>query len=79
VRKLLLALGIVRGPHLIVMDEPTNHMDLPSIVCLEEALADCPCAMLLVSHDEAFLAKIAETSWTLTREPGGDTRLAVDG
>jgi macrolide transport system ATP-binding/permease protein len=79
VRKLLLALGIVRGPHLIVMDEPTNHMDLPSIVCLEEALADCPCAMLLVSHDEAFLAKMTDTRWSLTKEPNGDTKLAVEG
>jgi ATPase subunit of ABC transporter with duplicated ATPase domains len=68
VRKLLLAIGIVRGPHLIVMDEPTNHMDLPGILCLEEALADCPCAMLLVSHDDTFLEKITETDWLLKRE-----------
>jgi macrolide transport system ATP-binding/permease protein len=78
VRKLLLALGIVRGPHLIVMDEPTNHMDLPGILCLEEALADCPCAILLVSHDEAFLEKIVETEWHLARDEAGDTRLAVE-
>ena len=77
VRKLLLAIGIVRGPHLIVMDEPTNHMDLPSILCLEQALADCPCALLLVSHDEAFLAKITENTWHLEREPSGDTVLAI--
>jgi len=77
VRKLLLALGIVRGPHLIVMDEPTNHMDLPGILCLEEALADCPCAMLLVSHDEAFLDKITTTDWLLTRDDAGDTRLEI--
>lgn len=77
VRKLLLAIGIVRGPHLIMMDEPTNHMDLPSILCLEEALADCPCSMLLVSHDEGFLAKIAPTGWHLEREPTGDTRLHI--
>ncbi len=77
VRKLLLALGIVRGPHLIVMDEPTNHMDLPGILCLEEALADCPCAMLLVSHDEAFLDKITTTDWLLTRDEAGDTRLEI--
>lgn len=77
VRKLLLAIGIVRGPHLIVMDEPTNHMDLPGILCLEQALADCPCAMLLVSHDEAFLAKITTTEWHLEREDSGDTRLVV--
>lgn len=77
VRKLLLALGIVRGPHLIVMDEPTNHMDLPGILCLEEALADCPCAMLLVSHDEAFLQKITQIEWHLTRDESGDTRVEI--
>ena len=79
VRKLLLALGIVRGPHLIVMDEPTNHMDLPGILCLEEALAECPCAVLLVSHDEAFLDKVTETDWHLMRDEAGDTRLTVGG
>ena len=77
VRKLLLALGIVRGPHLIVMDEPSNHMDLPGIRCLEVALADCPCAMLLVSHDEAFLEKITQTDWLLTEDAAGDTQLEI--
>jgi ATPase subunit of ABC transporter with duplicated ATPase domains len=75
VRKLLLALGIVRGPHLIVMDEPTNHMDLPGILCLEEALADCPCALLLVSHDRVFLEKTTRTRWHLDARPDGDTEL----
>ncbi len=79
VRKLLLAIGIVRGPHLIVMDEPTNHMDLPGILCLEEALADCPCALLLVSHDEAFLGKITETEWQLTRDDTCNTLLRIAG
>ena len=73
------AIGIVRGPHLIVMDEPTNHMDLPGIMCLEAALSDCPCAMLLVSHDEAFLEKITVTDWHLTSDDAGDTRLDVIG
>ncbi|MDR2862782.1 MAG: ATP-binding cassette domain-containing protein [Puniceicoccales bacterium] len=75
VRKLLLALGIVRGPHLIVMDEPTNHLDLPGILCLEEALADCPCAMLLVSHDQLFLEKIANIHWHIEEDDNGDSRL----
>ena len=64
-RKLLLALGMVRTPHLIVMDEPTNHLDLPSIECLEAALADCPCGLLLVSHDERFLSRLARTRWEI--------------
>jgi ABC-type dipeptide/oligopeptide/nickel transport system ATPase component len=45
IRKILLAIGIANVPHLIIMDEPTNHLNLPSIECLEQALmgalADC--------------------------------------
>jgi macrolide transport system ATP-binding/permease protein len=63
VRKLMLGLGIARHPHLILMDEPTNHLDLPSIECLEQALDDCPCGMLLVSHDERFLRRLTSTRW----------------
>ena len=71
IRKILLAQGVERGPHLIVMDEPTNHLDLPSIECLETALATVPCALLLVSHDEYFLKRLARTRWRLTAR--GDT------
>jgi ATPase subunit of ABC transporter with duplicated ATPase domains len=63
VRKILLALGIAHEPNLIVMDEPTNHMDLPSIECLENALSDCPCGLLLVSHDRRFLDSLTRTRW----------------
>ena len=77
VRKLLLALGIARGPHLIVMDEPTNHLDLPGILCLEDALADAPCAMLLVSHDERFLARLARRRWALSEPTPGRVVLTV--
>ncbi len=62
-RKLLLALGMVHAPHIIVLDEPTNHMDLPSIEALETALADCPCALLLVSHDQRFLERLTRATW----------------
>lgn len=69
IRKLLLALGMTRMPHMIVMDEPTNHMDLPSIECLEQALSDCPCCLLLVSHDELFLDKLAQRKWRIGQDP----------
>jgi ATPase subunit of ABC transporter with duplicated ATPase domains len=65
-RKVLLGIGIGHCPHLIIMDEPTNHLDLPSIECLERALADCPCGLLLVSHDERFLASLTRTRWRIT-------------
>jgi ATPase subunit of ABC transporter with duplicated ATPase domains len=67
-RKLLLALGMVHAPHIIIMDEPTNHMDLPSIEALEAALADCPCGLLLVSHDLRFLQKLTRTTWHIAAE-----------
>ena len=62
-RKLLLALGMSRQPHIILMDEPTNHMDLPSIECLEQALADCPCCLVLISHDRRFLDQLIQQCW----------------
>jgi ATPase subunit of ABC transporter with duplicated ATPase domains len=68
-RKLLLAMGIAREPHLIIMDEPTNHMDLPSIQALEDALDGCPCGLLLVSHDLQFLTRLTHTRWDVTRAP----------
>jgi ATPase subunit of ABC transporter with duplicated ATPase domains len=80
-RKLLLALGIERRPWLIIMDEPTNHLDLPSIECIEAALAECPSALLLVSHDRRFLHALTKTRWEVAadREPGGTMRLEVSG
>ncbi len=72
-RKLLLSLGIAKQPHLIIMDEPTNHMDLPSIECLEEALEDCPCGLLLVSHDERFLRRLTSIRWHIAPAPMGPT------
>jgi macrolide transport system ATP-binding/permease protein len=71
VRKMLIAMGIERVPHLIVLDEPTNHLDLPSIRCLEDALSECSCALLLASHDRRFLARLCETRWEIEAEPGG--------
>jgi ATPase subunit of ABC transporter with duplicated ATPase domains len=70
IRKVLLATGIANVPHLIVMDEPTNHLDLPSIECLEQALADCPCGLLLVSHDRRFLDALVHKRWHISKESG---------
>jgi len=47
------------------MAEPTNHINLPSIECLEQALADCPCCLVLLSHDTYFLNKLVEIRWAI--------------
>ena len=76
-RKILLALGVDRGIHLLAMDEPTNHLDLPGIECLEEALAECPCAMLLVSHDRRFLSKTTDIEWHFSEAGPGEVHLEI--
>jgi len=68
-RKLFFGLGVLRKVNLIIMDEPTNHLDLPSIQCLENALAACESALLLVSHDLIFLKKCCSIHWRI--EQGG--------
>ena len=57
-RKLMIAIAVQRPLSLLIMDEPTNHMDITSVMALENALAALDCAMLVVSHDRAFLDKI---------------------
>lgn len=68
IRKLMLAIRLADSPVLIVMDEPTNHMDLPSIECLESALKDYHGGLLLVSHDKRFLSKLTNTLWEIRSE-----------
>ncbi len=77
VRKLLLALALPDAPQFIIMDEPTNHMDLPSIECLEEALAGFPGALLLVSHDERFLEQLTAVRWEISVEQDNKDPLLV--
>jgi len=78
VRKLMLAIGIVRAPFVLVMDEPTNHLDLPSIQALEVALQSCPCALIVVSHDQRFLHNIGVTGWRIETDAAGESILHVD-
>ena len=76
-RKLLLAVGMTHMPHIIIMDEPTNHMDLPSIECLEQALKDYPCSLLLVSHDRYFLSKLTSREWNITLDSNSHGRYVL--
>ncbi len=64
-RKLLLAMGLGRRVQTLILDEPTNHMDLPSIERLETTLAAYPGALLLVSHDERFARACTDTQWAI--------------
>lgn len=64
-------LGGTHPPALLVLDEPTNHLDLDSIQAVEAALAAYDGALLVVSHDEAFLDAIG-IARHLRLQPTGD-------
>ncbi len=58
--RLMLAKVLKTGGNLLVLDEPTNDLDLPSLRMLEEALADFDGSVLVVSHDRYFLDRICD-------------------
>ena len=58
--RLMLAKVLRKGGNVIVLDEPTNDLDLPSLRLLEEALADFEGSVLVVSHDRYFLDRICD-------------------
>ncbi len=58
-RRVLLAKALVGSPDLLLLDEPTNHLDIASIEWLENFLARWPKAFMFITHDRAFLRKLA--------------------
>ena len=66
-RRVLLARALVAQPALLLLDEPTNHLDIDAITWLERFLADYPGAVLFVTHDRAFLQRLATRILELDR------------
>ena len=57
-RRLALAKALVNKPNILLLDEPTNHLDLPTIEWLEARLSSHQGALVIISHDRAFLRSL---------------------
>ena len=67
VRKLLIAQGLLKQPSLIILDEPTNHMDLESIESLEASLEAYEGVVMFITHDKTFLENLSTKQWVFEK------------
>ncbi len=59
-RKLYLCTVLMRSPNFLVLDEPTNDLDIQTLQIFEEYLADFPGCVIIVSHDRYFMDKVVD-------------------
>jgi len=76
-RRLQLVMVLATHPNLLILDEPTNDLDLDTLRSLEAFLDDWPGALVLASHDRAFLDRVADH--VLAIDPGGSIRRVPGG
>ncbi|NJO72270.1 MAG: ABC-F family ATP-binding cassette domain-containing protein, partial [Oscillatoriales cyanobacterium RM1_1_9] len=71
-RRLFLLRVLMQAPNLLILDEPTNDLDVQTLAVLEEYLEDFNGCVIVVSHDRYFLDRTVETIFAF--EPGGTLR-----
>ncbi|MBD2813850.1 ABC-F family ATP-binding cassette domain-containing protein [Xenorhabdus sp. Flor] len=63
--RLLLGRAVIQQPDLLLLDEPSNHLDLTSLLWLESFLSQWKGSFVLVSHDQTLLDRVTNTTWIM--------------
>ena len=61
----MLAVLVAQGCNFLLLDEPVNHLDIPSRERFEHALSQFPGTILAVVHDRAFIQRVATEIWEI--------------
>ncbi len=75
--RLLIARLMLRPANVLVLDEPTNDLDLPTLTMLEDALTSFDGAVLLVTHDRYFLDQVATQILAFHTRPGEEGQVSM--
>lgn len=63
--RLLLGRALIEQPDLLLLDEPSNHLDLPTLIWLGNFLQSWKGSFVLISHDQSLLDKVSNCTWIL--------------
>ncbi len=69
-RRLALMRLLMKEPNVLLMDEPTNDLDIDTLTALEDLLDDWPGTLVVVSHDRYFVERVCDNVYALTAEGG---------
>ncbi len=70
--RVLLAKQLLKPANILVLDEPTNDLDMPTLELLEESVANFNGTILLISHDRSFMDNVVTSTWVFAKDNHGN-------
>lgn len=76
-KKLLFAKALLENIDFMILDEPTNHMDIDSIISFQEALEKYKGTVLFISHDKFFIERIQTKTWNILKKTASEFYIKI--